>query len=78
MRTPITWPKERQSVAWECFHCGKRHRWTWDSDDVAAVEGLPVTMQCEGGCLHLTNGMRPVRIGLNAWAMAWPEGSDRG
>jgi hypothetical protein len=56
------------TVAWECYHCGKRHLWQWDIWDVLMEEGI--NMVCEGkrGCFNETKG-RIVQIGETAYAL---------
>ena len=55
----------RESVAWECQHCGKRHLWSWPEGDAHEAD---CRLWCEL-CLGFTEG-KLFRIGVRAWAVA--------
>jgi hypothetical protein len=45
---------KKDTIAWECIHCGKRWLWTWDKYD--AEDGDSIGMMCEYGCGNETIG----------------------
>lgn len=57
----------KQSIAWECAFCKKRHRWSWSDHD--PVIGKTVLACDDGGCYRGTPGYL-VPIGRDAWALA--------
>ena len=59
------------SVAWECRECGKRRLWRWSMPDVCTDS--PIFMVCGKRCED-TKG-KLVRIGDEAYALAWQEWS---
>lgn len=58
----------KETIAWECAHCWKRHLWKWDKGEATAGK---ITMQWCKDCHGETNG-ELARIGRNAWALTNP------
>ena len=58
--------QDKDTISWECEHCGHRHQWQWDRGE--ASEG-PIRMDCE--CCGLHTLARLVQIGKRVWAAAW-------
>ena len=58
---------QKDTIAWECPSCGRRHLWQWEHGEATPGE---VTMECD----NCGAGMRTelVRIAERVWSATWP------